>query len=372
MSETKQTISDFNIMSLDMSELSSAEKESLATLYDGSSELMLDKLINDNCILDVPTGKKDETVKVSILAVLLDNKNIAGKQKDKLIQACANSEDQEVKFRLARDPKTPFDILKKLSQDENGDIRAELIWRKPPYISILDTLSKDSNWAIRREVAKSSYSTLDILESFINESDDEVVLEAIQNKNTTEEIINKFSEKFFTQDGWFDEDGDKYKEVSEHKFLKALIQKVFESHTDIDELENNTILNSIANHNEELYRLLLIKHPDTPPALFQKLYREGDEFSPTHFSISSKSEEELLLKLAQDKNTLPLILMNLSDCSFESVNICVAEHSNTLDIILKKLSFSESKKVRKAARDAISLREQEEKSQAVSSDLADR
>ena len=65
--------------------------------------------------------------------------------------------------------------------------------------------------------------------------------------------------------------------------------------------------------------------------------------------------------------------MNLSDCSFESVNICVAQHANTLEMILKKLSFSESKKVRKVARDSLSQREQEAKSQAVSTDdLADR
>ena len=76
------------------------------------------------------------------------------------------------------------------------------------------------------------FETFDILESFINESDDEVILEAIHNNNTTEEIINKFSEKFFSQDGWFDENGDKYQEVSNHKLLKALIQKVFESNSD--------------------------------------------------------------------------------------------------------------------------------------------
>ncbi|MCD6173390.1 MAG: HEAT repeat domain-containing protein [Sulfurimonas sp.] len=371
MSETKQTISDFNLMSLKMSDLSSSQKFSLARVFDGESELMMQKLIDDDSSLDISTDTG--AVRVSILAVLLENKNIKDDLRDKLISACQGSEDQEVKFRLARDPQTPLDIQKKLAKDSNGDIRAELIWRTPPFISILNTLSNDENWAIRREVSKSSYTTLEILESFINEDDDEVVLEVINNKNITPEILNKFAEKFFNQDGWFDENGDKYEVASNHKFIKALIQKVFEFHTDINELENNTILNSIANHNEELYRLLLTKHPDTPPALYQKLYREGDEFSPTHFSISTKSEEELLLKLAQDKNTLSLVLMNLSDRSFESVNICVAEHSNTLEMILKKLSFDESKKVRKAARDTLLSREQKAKSQAVSTtDLTDR
>jgi len=51
------------------------------------------------------------------------------------------------------------------------------------------------------------------------------------------------------------------------------------------------------------------------------------------------------------KNTHSLILINLSDSSFESVRISVAQHSNTLKMILKKLSFDESKEVRKAAKD---------------------
>lgn len=369
-----QTISEFNIMSLDIKELSSQQKFSLAKIFDGESELLMQKLIDDDCTLDIPTDTG--AVTVSILAVLLDNKNITGILKDKLISACVDSKDQEVKFRLARDPKTPLEIQKELAKDSNGDIRVELIFRKPPYISILKTLSEDDNWAIRREVAKSSYTTLDVLESFINETDDEVVLEVTQNKNTSPEILNKFAEKFFTQDGWFNEDGDKYDLVSNLSFVKALVERVFDVNaTAAEDLESNFILNSIAQHKEEHYRLILAKPFSSYPVpynIYQMLYKKGDEFTQTYMSDSNRAGEEILLEMAEDTSTSPLILMNLSNSKFESVKSAVAQHPNTLEIIVKKLTFDESKEVRKAARDAISLREQEEKSQAVSTDLADR
>ena len=102
------------------------------------------------------------------------------------------------------------------------------------------------------------------------------------------------------------------------------------------------------------------------------LYRTGDEFTPVYLSDSDNAGEKLLLELASDTSTLPLILMNLSNRSFASVKSAVASNPNTLDMIVKKLSFDSSKEVRKAAKDALFMREQEDKSQAVSDDLADR
>lgn len=374
MSETKQTISEFNISDLNMSAINSAQKASLAKLYNGSSELMLEKLIDDNCILDVPTGKKDETVKVSILAVLLDNQNIKGKQKDKLISACADSDDQEVLFRLARDPKTPFEIQKKLTEHENGDIRVALVMdRNIPLISILKILAKDSNWAIRRECANSPYITSKISEIMLNDDDDDVISTLVLNEKTSDKIVNKVTDKFIDQDGWYDESGNKDNVAPNHKILKALVSRKFESELNIEEFEDDKLLNYIADQQEELYRLILVQHPDTPINLFQKLYREGDELTKTYMTSTDKSGEKLLLRFTQNKDTQALELINLSNSKFENVRISVAQHTNTIEMILKKLSFDESKKVRKTARDAISLREQEAKEQAVSADdLADR
>lgn len=376
MSNTKkQTITDFQIESLDMGKLSAHQQFSLAKIYDGNSEVMLNKLIDNDCSLDIPTGKGDETVNVSILAALLDNQNITGTQKDKLISACANSQDQEVLQRLAKDPQTPFESLKKLSKHPNGDIRFELILRKPPYISILKTLSTNANWAIRLGVAKSSYTTLNILESFINETDDEVVLEVIQNKNSSTDLLNKFAEKFFNQDGWYNEDGEKYDMLSNLKFVKALVERVFDSNATAKDLESNFILNSIAQHKEEHYRLILAKPSPfpVPEKIAKMLYRKGDEFTTTYLTDSNVLGEKTLLEIAEDTNTFALILMNLSNSKYASVRVAVTKNPNTLDMIVKKLTFDKSKKVRKSARDAIFLREQQEKkSKDISDDLVDR
>lgn len=140
-------------------------------------------------------------------------------------------------------------------------------------------------------------------------------------------------------------------------------------------LESSFILNSIAKHDNEHYRLILAKPFSSYPIpnnIFKMLYRTGDEFTPVYLSDSDNAGEKLLLELASDTSTLPLILMNLSNRSFASVKSAVASNPNTLDMIVKKLSFDSSKEVRKAAKDALFMREQEDKSQAVSDDLADR
>lgn len=358
------------IKALNMAGLTSHQKFSLAKDYDGKSELLLDKFIDDNCTLDFPTDNGPVTV--SILAVLLENENIQGDLKDKLIQASSDSEDPEVKVRLAKDERTPLSIQKKLAKDDNGDIRVELVWRKQPEISILKILSQDINWAVRREVAKSKYSTPDILKSFINDTDDEVVLAAITNKNITLDIVNKFAEKFFSQDGWYNPEGDKYDIGSNIKLLKEIVYKVFNSNLSYEELVSNNILNSIAKHDQEYYRLILAKPSSfsVPGEIMKALYRKGDEFTSTYLSGYDTSGEELLLSFAKDEDSSPIILMNLSNSQINSVRAAVAQNHNTLEIILKKLSFDSSKVVRKAAKTALRTRQQEQEKN-ISDNLSD-
>jgi hypothetical protein len=351
--------------------LSSYQKFSIAKAFNGKSELLLQTLIDDDSTFGVPNAD-GKLQAVSILAVLLENKNIVGTLQDKLIQACADSQDEEVKVRLAKYPKTPIDIQEKLAQDPNGDIRVELIWRENPEVSILQTLAQDENWAIRREVGKSKHSTPEILELFINENDDDVVLEVLQNPNTTTDIINKFSDKFVKQDGWFGEDGNKFGATWNYKFLTTAVNRLLDSSNNKKDLKNNPLLNYIADHDEEMCRVVLAKRNDVPGSVYNKLYRETDEIIQTYLALSKLSSEELLLKMTKSETTQPMILMNLSDSVFESVRLCTTEHKNIPDIILKKLSFDNSKEVRKAAKDALFIREQEAKSQAVSDDLADR
>ena len=349
-----QTISEFNIMSLDMKELSSQQKFSLAKIFDGASELMMQKLIDDDCTLDIPTDTGPVTV--SILAVLLDNKNITGILKDKLIQAAASSTEQETLFRLARDPQTPFEIQKKLTEHENGDIRVELAWRKPPLIAILKKLSADSNWAIRKEIAKSPYTNAEILDSMSNDTDNDVVLTIIDNKTTNYNTIEKMSDKFFAQDAWYDDAGQEYDMGWNIRFIQALLGRVFESNFTEEQLAANKILRTIANHKEEMYRLVPLKHPDTPASVYNSLYKDGDEFTKVYMGDNPKTSEALLMKFAQDIEAEPILLMTLSSSAFENVREAVAKHPNTLDIIIQKLKFDNSAKVRTAVNRTINFR----------------
>jgi len=368
--QTKIENEKIDLIVSNIDELSSHQKFTIAKEFNGKSELLLQALIDDNCTLGIPNADGNLQV-VSVLAMLLENRSIVGTLKNKLIQACADSKDDEVKIRLVKDEQTPLDILEKLVEDPNGDIRVEILSRDRIELSLLQTLALDGNWAIRREVVKSKHATPEILELFINENDDDVVLEVLQNPNTTTDIINKFIDKFIEQDGWIGENGDKFGTVWNHKFLTIATNRQIANESNKEDLSDNILLNYIAEHDEEMYRIILAKRNDIPVTIYNKLYRETDEIIQTYLSLSQLSSEELLLKIAKSKTTNTVILMNLSDSPFESVRVDVANHLNTIDMILKKLSFDNSKKVRKAAKDTLYLREQKQQSQA-NDNLGDR
>jgi len=369
--QTKIEDEKIELIISNIKELSSHQKFSIAKVFNGKSELLLQALIDDNSTLGVPNadGKLQQ---VSILAVLLENKNILNELRHKLILACEDSKDDEVKIRLVKDKQTPLDILKKLVEDPNGDIRVEILSRDKIELSLLQTLVYDENWAVRRECAKSKHATPKILELFINENDDDVVLEVLRNPNTTTDIINKFTDKFIEQDGWIGEDKNKFDTVSNHKFLSVSVNRLLDSSDNQEELKNHPLLNYIADHDEEMYRVILAKRDDVPISIYNKLYRETDEIIQTYLSLSQISSEEILLKIAKSKTTNAVILMNLSDSSFESVRVDVANHSNTIDMILKKLSFDTSKEVRKASKDALFIRKQTEQAQTNETNIEGR
>ncbi|WP_418640616.1 HEAT repeat domain-containing protein [Sulfurimonas sp. ST-27] len=352
----------------DMNKLSSHQKFSIAQVFDGKSEILLQTLIDDNCTLNIPNAN-GKLQQVSILAVLLENKSIVGILRDKLIQACEHSQDEEVKIRLAKDPKTPLSIQEKLALDPNGDIRVELVWRDKPEASILKNLAQDENWAVRREVAKSKYATPEILELFINEKDDDVVLEVLQNPNSTTDIINKFAEKFIEQDGWIGENGDKFDTVWNHKFLTLAVEKILDSN---EFISDHPLLHYIADHDEEMYRVILAKREDVPVSIYNKLYRESDEIIFPYLALSNLSNEEMLLTMADSKSAQPMLLMSLTDSWYDKVKLHVIKHPNTPEIALKKLSFDKSKEVRKSSKNALSERKQQAKAQNNNTDIESR
>jgi len=369
--QTKIEDEKIELIVSNIKELSSHQKFTIAKEFNGKSELLLQALIDDDCTLGIPNADGNLQM-VSVLAVLLENNNIVNELRDKLIQASSDSQDEEVKVRLAKDPKTPLSIQEKLIQDPNGDIRVELIWRETPELSILKTLALDDNWAIRREISKSKHATPEILELFINENDDDVILEVLQNQNTPMDLINKFTDKFIEQDGWIGEDENRLDTVWNHKFLTVSVNRFLDSSNDQEELENHSLFNYIADHDEEMYRIILAKRNDIPVPIYNKLYRETDEIIQTYLSLSQLSSEELLLKIAKSKTTNAVILMNLSDSPFESVRVDVANHPNTIDMILKKLSFDNSKEVRKSAKDALFIREKTEQVQTNETNIESR
>ena len=323
----------------------------LAQVFDGKSESSLQKLLDANCTVDIPIIGGG-TYRIEMLAVLLQNKKIKGKMRDKLIKACENSQNEEVKLELAKDSRTPLRIQKKLALDKNGDIRVELAWRKKPHNVILKILAKDKNWAVRREVAKSKHSKAKILELFLDETDNDVVLDVLKNKNMTLNLVNKFVDKFINQDGWIGEDGEYFEKGWNYHFFNIAIHIIltFEKQKN---LKNNKLFNYIAEQDEELYRVLLAKRDSIPTNIFEKLYRDDDTITPTYFVKSQNSTEKLLLRIAKNKLTDPINLIFLSNTHFKSVKLSLIENSNTPEIVLQKYQLDEIEEISDAASDKL-------------------
>jgi hypothetical protein len=55
---------------------------------------------------------------------------------------------------VARNPKTPIEILINLSKDENWSVRCNVASNPKTPIEILTNLSKDENWSVRCNVAR--------------------------------------------------------------------------------------------------------------------------------------------------------------------------------------------------------------------------
>ena len=121
-----------------------------------------------------------------------------------------------------------------------------------------------------------------------------------------------------------------------------------------------------------MYRIILAKKDNIPVSIYNKLYRQNDEIIKTYLALSKVSREELLLKMAKSESTQPMILMNLADSTFESVKLSTAQHPNTPNIVLKKLSFDGEKDIRRAAKDALFIREQTEQFQTNDNDIEGR
>ena len=91
-----------------------------------------------------------------------------------ILKKLAEDEDWEVRETVARNPKTPVDILRKLALDEDDDVRWGAIQNPNMTAEALKKLAEDEDWEVRETVAENPKTPVDILRKLALDEDEHV------------------------------------------------------------------------------------------------------------------------------------------------------------------------------------------------------
>jgi len=143
-----------------------------------------------------------------------------------ILQQLAEDRDSNVRRFVANNISTPVALLQKLAKDEAPHVRYEVASNINTPVSVLKQLAADSDWRVRNNIAQSVRTPADILVQLANDENSDVVAAVIQNRNTPEDLRKTIKEAS-TYKTWLDfscETGDAYDLTkSEINELKSLI-----------------------------------------------------------------------------------------------------------------------------------------------------
>ena len=114
-----------------------------------------------------------------------------------ILKKLSEDKDKYVRADVARNPKCPLDILKKLSEHDNQTVKEGVAKNPkcPPDIlkKILKKLSEDKESSVRACVARNSKCPLDILKKLSEDKDKYVRLHVAENPNCPLDILEKLA-----------------------------------------------------------------------------------------------------------------------------------------------------------------------------------
>ena len=111
-----------------------------------------------------------------------------------IFKKLSEDEDRFVRAQVAKNPKCPLDILKKLSEDEDRRVRVQVAENPSCPLDVLKKLSEDEDRFVRAQVARNPKCPLDILKK-LSEDNEQYVREAVaENPSCPLDILKKLSE----------------------------------------------------------------------------------------------------------------------------------------------------------------------------------
>ena len=118
------------------------------------------KMLVSNAGDDIESMSTDEKLKLL--------KNNASPE---ILEKLAEDEDVDVRETVAENPRTPVDILRKLALDEDDDVRWGAIQNPNMTAEALKKLAEDEDWAVRETVAENPRTPVDILRKLALDED---------------------------------------------------------------------------------------------------------------------------------------------------------------------------------------------------------
>ena len=166
-----------------------------------------------------------------------------------MLEELAEDEDDDVRWEVAKHPRTPAEALRKLAEDGGMWVRSAVSRNPSTPVEVLMKLADDGDWEMRQEVARNPSIPVDILRKLAEDENWEVRREVARNPRTPAEVFMKLAE-----------DGDKY------------------------------VKEAVTNN------------PNTPVEALRKLAGDGDKYVREGVAKNPRTPVEVLRKLAEDEN----------------------------------------------------------------------
>ncbi|MEG3895206.1 MULTISPECIES: hypothetical protein [unclassified Microcoleus] len=283
-----------------------------------------------------------------------------------ILEQLARDPDESVRQVVVNNPNLPLSIHLELTHDPSDRVRRALATKssgRSTPVEILEQLANDKSDWVRELVAENPETPLEILVQLANDSSPQVKAKVVANRNTPVEILERLGlqERIF----------NKNNPNTPGSVLAAAATRA-RSNSNPDPLVDllkypvkgsqmpASTLEELATHRNTSVRLQVAEHPNTPASALEKLASDPVWYIRTnvcqHPNTSTGVLEALLMRedpngqdyhricnsLASRKDPPPSILERLASDRYPQIRGLAALCSNTPLTILERLATNES------------------------------
>ena len=340
ISQVQQTISD---------EVSSKE---IITEVNKSTEAK--SLVDEKSLIDINCNENwDELDDSEIFQKIIDSEEIS----TEILEKLTNSEDWEIRKAIALHHCANEEILDKLRNDDDGDVKNAVKLNKLP--KDWKFIFEDEKWyfadddVLVERLKRRKNMDPDFLNILSDSSSEDIKRIIAAHPETNQAIISKFRNEDVEV-----KEAIKYRELGdEWKYLnKNEIAEKIKTSTDIDE----KILEFFSKSPENVIRGAVASNSRVPVEISNKLKKENDKYIKQCIAYrdlpNEWHSENDFQKVGKIKTTNDLdesVLKILSTSTYDQIKVAVALHPNTTESILDILIKDDSDDVK----DAVSYRD---------------